>query len=86
MVGFDTDKKIINISVLKQKETPGLGTKIKEPKFKDQFKGKDPASFKMAVKKDGGEVDAISAATITSRAFCEAVNKAYQALLKGGEK
>jgi electron transport complex protein RnfG len=86
MVGFDTDKKIINISVLKQKETPGLGTKMKEPKFRDQFKGKDPASFKMTVKKDGGEVDAISAATITSRAFCEAVDKAYRVLLKGGEK
>jgi electron transport complex protein RnfG len=86
MVGFDTENKIINISVLKQKETPGLGTKMKEPKFRDQFKGIDPAAFKISVKKDGGQVDAISAATISSRAFCDAVNKAYQVLPKGGEK
>lgn len=86
MVGFDTNNTIINISVLKQKETPGLGTKMKEPNFTDQFKGKDPAAFKITVKKDGGEVDAISAATISSRAFCDAVSKAYGALPKGGEK
>lgn len=86
MVGFDAEKKIHNISVLKQKETPGLGTKMKDAKFKNQFKGKDPSTFKMTVTKDGGEVDAIAAATITSRAFCEGVQGAYEALLKGGEK
>jgi electron transport complex protein RnfG len=83
MVGFDTDNKIINTWVVEQKETPGLGTKMKGPKFRDQFKGKDPVSFKIKVKKDGGEVDAITAATITSRAFCEAVERAYMALTKG---
>ena len=83
MVGFDTSNKIINTWVVEQKETPGLGTKMKGPKFRDQFKGKDPASFKITVKKDGGEVDAITAATITSRAFCEAVERAYKALTKG---
>lgn len=82
MVGFDSEKKISNISVLKHKETPGLGTKMKEPKFKDQFKGKDPASYKLTVTKDGGDVDAISAATISSRAFCEAAQMAYDALSK----
>ena len=86
MVGFAVDKKILNISVLEQKETPGLGTKMEKPKFKDQFKQKDPALFKLKVKKDGGDVDAISAATISSRAFCEAVEKAYKALAKGGEQ
>jgi len=40
----------------------------------------------MTVRKDGGEVDAISAATISSRAFCDAVDRAYRALLKGGRK
>ena len=83
MVGFDTGNKIINTWVVEQKETPGLGTKMKGPKFRDQFKGKDPVSFKIKVKKDGGEVDAITAATITSRAFCEAVERAYMALTKG---
>jgi len=80
MVGFTTDLKINAISVLKHKETPGLGTKMKEPKFKDQFNGKDPANFKLIVSKDGGQVDAISAATISSRAFCEATQKAYTAV------
>jgi Na+-translocating ferredoxin:NAD+ oxidoreductase subunit G len=86
MVGFDTDKKIINISVLEQKETPGLGTKMEESKFKDQFQQKDPAAFNLKVKKDGGDVDAIAAATISSRAFCEAVARAYKSLEKGGEQ
>jgi electron transport complex protein RnfG len=86
MVGFDDAAKILGISVLKQTETPGLGNKMTEPKFKDQFKGKDPSLFDMKVKKDGGEVDAISAATISSRAFCDAMDRAYRALLKGGRK
>jgi len=83
MVGFDTNNKIINTWVVEQKETPGLGTKMKDAKFRDQFNGKDPASFKIKVKKDGGEVDAITAATISSRAFCEALERAYAALIKG---
>jgi electron transport complex protein RnfG len=86
MVGFDRDHKIYNVSVLKHKETPGLGSKMAEPRFKDQFKGKDPADFTLSVKKDGGDVDAISAATISSRAFCDALSKAYQAISQGGEK
>jgi len=86
MVGFDKDLKIHKISVLKQRETPGLGTRMKEPGFRKQFTGKDPGVFKVSVKKDGGDVDAISAATISSRAFCEATQLAYKALLKGGNK
>jgi len=86
MVGFDKDNKIINTWVVEQKETPGLGTKMQESKFRDQFKGKSLNSFKLIVKKDGGDVDAITAATITSRAFCEAIDKAYQALTKGVKK
>lgn len=77
MVGFKPDGTINEISVLDQKETPGLGTKMKEPKFKDQFPGKNPAQFKLKVKKDGGQIDAITAATISSRAFCDAVQRAY---------
>lgn len=77
MVGFLPDGTIHNISVLEQKETPGLGSKMKEDKFKKQFLGKSPGTMKMIVKKDGGEIDAITAATITSRAYCDAVQKAY---------
>jgi electron transport complex protein RnfG len=77
MVGFKPDGAIHNITVLDHKETPGLGTKMKEPKFKDQFPGKNPGDFKLKVKKDGGPIDAITAATISSRAFCDGVQRAY---------
>jgi len=83
MAGFKPDGTIINITVLEQKETPGLGTKMTEPKFKDQFNDKNPAEFSLKVKKDGGPVDAITAATISSRAFCDAVERAYNTLQKG---
>jgi len=86
MAGFKTDGTIINIFVLTQKETPGLGTKMSEPGFKDQFNDKNPAEFQLKVKKDGGPVDAITAATISSRAFCDAVQRAYNTLQKGGLK
>jgi len=86
MAGFKPDGTIINITVLEQKETPGLGTKMTEPKFKDQFNEKNPAQYTMKVKKDGGQVDAITAATISSRAFCDAVQRAYNTLQKGGSK
>jgi len=86
MAGFSPDGTIINITVLEHKETPGLGTKMTEPKFKDQFNDKNPEQYKMKVKKDGGEVDAITAATISSRAFCDAVQRAYNTLQKGGSK
>ncbi len=86
MAGFTPDGTIINISVLEQKETPGLGTKMTEPEFKDQFNNENPADFILKVKKDGGPVDAITAATISSRAFCDAVQRAYNTLQKGGLK
>lgn len=86
IAGFKPDGTIINITVLEQKETPGLGTKMSEPFFKDQFTGKNPRDFSLKVKKDGGQVDAITAATISSRAFCDAIDRAYKTLLKGGLK
>lgn len=86
MAGFRPDGTIINISILLQKETPGLGTKMAEPEFKDQFMGKNPGDFELKVRKDGGPVDAITAATISSRAFCDALQRAYNTLQKGGQK
>lgn len=86
MAGFKPDGTIIDITVLEHKETPGLGTKMSDPHFKDQFKSKNPAEFVLKVKKDGGPVDAITAATISSRAFCDAVQRAYNCLVKGGLK
>ncbi|MGI9546465.1 MAG: RnfABCDGE type electron transport complex subunit G [Flavobacteriaceae bacterium] len=82
MVGFSPDGKIINIAVLEQKETPGLGTKMKRDKFLRQFRGKNPLNFDMKVEKDGGEVDALAGATISTRAFSEATQEAYDAYIK----
>ena len=80
MVGFTADGTIKGTSVLSHAETPGLGANM-TGKFKDQFVDKNPASYKLTVTKDGGDVDAITAATITSRAFSKAVDKAYQAFM-----
>ena len=79
MVGFATDGTIIDIAVIKHAETPGLGDKMEKGKsdFSVQFMGKHPNSFNLAVKKDRGDVDAITASTITSRAYCDAVTRAY---------
>ena len=70
-VGFDVNGVIWNTKVLSQAETPGLGAKCVEPAFSDQFKGFDASAKKLAVKKDGGDVDAITASTITSRAYAD---------------
>ena len=85
MVGFDKTGNIFNISVLEQKETPGLGTKMVDAEFKDQYNGKNPGKNNLAVKKDHGEIDAITAATISSRAFSDAVERAYKSLEKAGK-
>ncbi len=83
LVGFDADGKIINYEILKHAETPGLGSKMKEwfktEKNQQSILGKSLAGGGLRVSKDGGEVDAITASTITSRAFLEAVNQAYSA-------
>jgi len=90
MIGFRPDGSIVNINVLEQKETPGLGAKMvlqgagDKKEFKDQFMDKNPAAFALKVKKDGGQVDAITAATISSRAFCDGVQRAYNTLKNGG--
>ncbi|UOB17554.1 RnfABCDGE type electron transport complex subunit G [Abyssalbus ytuae] len=77
MVGFKPDGSIKNIIVLEQKETPGLGTKMKSENFLQQFRDKNPSGFKLKVKKDGGDVDALTGATITTRAFTESAQMAY---------
>ncbi len=102
MVGFDTEGNLLNYSVLDQKETPGLGTKMVDW-FKPQVEtkkslvesifgfqivakerqssviGKNSSKF-LTVSKDGGDIDAITAATISSRAFLDAINRAFRAV------
>lgn len=79
MVGLLPDGTINDVTVLKHEETPGLGDKMEKKKsdWSNQFRGKNPAEHNLAVTKDGGEIDAITASTISSRAFCEAVSRAY---------
>lgn len=79
MVGFTPDGSVYNTSVISHAETPGLGAKIVDESIptRTQVKGLNPASDKISVRKDGGQVDAITASTITSRAFLKGVNAAY---------
>lgn len=88
MVGFLPDGSIYDVAVLEHKETPGLGDKMERKKsnWGLQFKGKDPKIFNVSVKQDGGNIDAITASTISSRAFCDAINRAYNVYIEGGEK
>ncbi|UCH13980.1 MAG: RnfABCDGE type electron transport complex subunit G [Bacteroidales bacterium] len=88
IVGFLPDGSINEVAVLEHKETAGLGDKILKSKsdWSTQFEGKNPEDFKLSVTRDGGNVDAITASTITSRAYCEALQKAYNALITGGEQ
>ncbi|MCI1639672.1 MAG: RnfABCDGE type electron transport complex subunit G [Bacteroidales bacterium] len=80
MVGVTPDGKVYNTSVLVCNETPGLGAKcLTDKAFINQFKNLDPAVEHLSVKKDGGDVDAITASTITSRAYTLAISNAVEA-------
>jgi len=84
MVGFDAEGKIVDYAVLEHQETPGLGDKIvfwfkNAEKPGQNILGREAKN--LTVSKDGGEVDAITAATISSRAFLRAINKAYAAYM-----
>ena len=81
LVGFDSEGKILGYTLLEHAETPGLGAKADkwfQKGEKGDIVGKVPAE-PLSVSKDGGQVDAITASTITSRAFLLAVNNAYNA-------
>ena len=88
MVGLDAEGSISGYQILETAETPGLGAKAGEwfqKGNKGDVIGKNPEGG-LKVKKDGGEVDAISGSTITSRAFCEIINNAYAIFQKGGNE
>ena len=102
LVGFDADGKIYDYSLLSHVETPGLGSKadkwfgaydpakgekaVSHEESTKSILGMNPGEAPLTVSKDGGAVDAITASTITSRAFLNAVNAAYQAYkAEGGE-
>ncbi|MBO4810485.1 MAG: RnfABCDGE type electron transport complex subunit G [Prevotella sp.] len=81
LVGFDAEGRILGYTLLEHQETPGLGAKADQWFQKGQkgdIIGRNPAEG-LTVTKDGGQVDAITASTITSRAFLLAVTNAYNA-------
>ena len=80
LVGFDAEGKVLGYTILQAAETPGLGAKADKWFQKDgkgSIVGRQIADKPLAVNKDGGDIDAITASTITSRAFLKAVNQAY---------
>lgn len=82
LVGFAEDGSILGYTVLETKETPGLGVKADKWFQKDgkgSIIGRNPGDAELKVKQDNGDVNAITASTITSRAFLLAVNQAYAA-------
>lgn len=80
-VGLDADGVITGVGIREINDTPGLGLKAKEPKFKDQYIGKKHDAEYLVVTKLGAqaanEIDAISGATVTSSAVTNAVNAAF---------
>ncbi len=80
IAGFDTAGRVVDIEVLEQSETPGLGAKLADADnpVKASIVGRNAGDIKLAVRKDGGDVDAITASTISSRAYTAAVAKAYE--------
>lgn len=86
LVGFDGKGTLVNYSILQHSETPGLGARAEKwfrtDKNKQRVIGRSMEKGSLTVTKDGGDVDAITAATITSRAFLKAINKAYNAYAK----
>ena len=76
MVGLNPDRTVISYQVLAAAETPGLGSNLTTPAFISRFKDQPAASVK--VTKDGGKIEALTSATITSRAVCDAVADAAQ--------
>ncbi len=89
MVGLTPSGEVINVSVLSHGETPGLGTKMmdEDNPLLGGIQGKTLSSVDLRVSKDGGDIDALTAATITSRAYLDAVQraqKAYMDVTKGG--
>lgn len=86
LVGFNPEGEILGYTILQTAETPGLGAKAEgwfQKDGKGNIIGKNPATDNLTVSKDGGSVNAITASTITSRAFLLAVNNAYNAYKEG---
>jgi electron transport complex protein RnfG len=84
MVGLDSGFGIKGVSILSQTETPGVGNRITESSFTDQFKGLSASDI--ALKSEGGKIDAITGATISSRAVVDAIREKMVEILESLEK
>lgn len=87
LVGFDAEGTILGYTVLEHAETPGLGAKAPEWFQKGApgcIVGLNPGKANLTVSKDGGDIDAITASTITSRSFLRAVQQAYNTYMGEG--
>ncbi|MBQ2980290.1 MAG: RnfABCDGE type electron transport complex subunit G [Bacteroidaceae bacterium] len=86
IAGFEVDGTIRQYRVLSHSETPGLGAKMEQwfrtDKNNQSILGRNPETCNLTVSKDGGDIDAITASTITSRAFLQVISTAYQAYMK----
>ena len=79
MVGISASGTLVNFEILQASETPGLGTKMGDESFRAPLRGRSVGNVeKWKVKKDGGEIDAITAATISSRACAECIRDAIE--------
>jgi len=86
LMGVDMRGVVTGVEILSMHETPGLGARILEEPFKRQFKGKSLSTTKWAVKKDGGDIDQITGATISPRAVTEAIHRGLEIFSKNISK
>lgn len=84
MIGISPNGDLLDINVLSQNETPGLGSKMKDAdnSLIRSVKGRNISNLDLRVKKDGGDIDALTGATISSRAYGDAIDRAYKAVAK----
>lgn len=78
LAGIESTGILRAVRVLRHRETPGLGSKLADEAFLHQFPGRAADAFPLRVRQDGGDIDALTAATISSRAFLEALNRAME--------
>lgn len=79
LMGVTPDGRVSGIEIISHKETPGLGSRVEKKEWRDAFRGKSlEDSTGLAVKKDGGDIDQFSGATISPRAVVSAVKKGLQ--------
>lgn len=87
IVAIDSNAQVCGIEILSHSETAGLGAKVTEPEFKNQFSGKNPSLEVVKTKTESpGQITAITGATITSRAVASGVDEAFNMLLEAIEK